>query len=84
MYLSTLGYFTYTSLIILDVKSDETESLLERMNEDVITRMNQYTLPSVTWTTIKNEHGDDMNVKMFLPRGFDPNASQKYPVLMRV
>lgn len=44
-----------------------------------------YNLPLTKYLTIKNAVGDDINVKLTTPPGYDPTGTtQKYPVLLRV
>ncbi|EGF80903.1 hypothetical protein BATDEDRAFT_34941 [Batrachochytrium dendrobatidis JAM81] len=41
-------------------------------------------LPQISYFTIPNQIGNDMNVKMIVPPDFDPSGKTKYPVLMQV
>jgi dipeptidyl aminopeptidase len=53
-------------------------------NLNLMDLLRTYQLPTQVFTTIKNDQGDSMNVKLLLPIGFDPQSSKKYPVLMKV
>jgi dipeptidyl aminopeptidase/acylaminoacyl peptidase len=52
--------------------------------DDVARNYKQLAFPITSYFTIKNEMGDNLDVKMIVPADFDPTGATKYPVLMQV
>ncbi len=53
-------------------------------NDKLNSKLREYKLGKVSFGTLPNGNGDQLNYWMITPPDFDPNASKKYPVLMHV
>jgi len=70
----------YTLLKSIDESKNVTEKLVD--NSHLKKTLNHYNIPTSQITTIKNNHGDNMNVLYVFPPEWTEGTEIQYPVLM--